>query len=451
MLKSLWVKFLVLLIAVSIIALSAALLLRELMIKDFREYLEGEQEDRVYWVIADLENTYAKYNGWNKEVITEDTIWALMLGLEVKIKDNSDIVIMDTEKALDNLPEFMQKRIPTIAQFRAGKTTGDFIPYPLFLKGEEIGSLEVKFLRPRREPVFITRSNRFLILSLLTLGGIALLLSIILSRRLTDPIKKLTLAAQAVGKGDLKSRVTVTSYDEIRTLSDTFNTMAQSLDMQESLRKKLLANVAHELRTPLGAMKSEIEGMIDGLSPMGKESLMSMNAELDRLKSILEGIEDLFEAEASRLSLKPRDIELKPFLQNIVERFTILFNEKGIRLDFQCSESMVIYADPDRLSQIVINLLSNALKATERGGQVLIKADKKDAEVFIKVTDTGVGIKEEDLPLIFERFYKKTAEGLGLGLSIVKELVEAHNGRIEVKSEFGKGSTFTVYFPAKQS
>ena len=451
MLKSLWIKFLILLIAVSAIALSSALLLRELMIKDFREYLEGEQEDRVYWVIADLENTYAKYNGWNDEVITEDMIWALMLGLEVKIKNRNGAIMADTKKALAALPELMARRIPTVAQFKASEAKGEFTSYPLFLRGQEIGSLEAKFLRPRREPVFITRSNRFLMLSLLALGGDALLLSIVFSLRLTDPIKKLTLAARSIGKGDLKSRVTVTSNDEIRILSDTFNTMARSLDMQESLRKKLLADVAHELRTPLGAVKSELEGMIDDLHPLTKENLASMNAELDRLKSMLEGIEDLFDAEASRLSLKPGDIELRPFLQNITERFGILFSEKGISLDFQCNDGLLIYADPDRLSQIVINLLSNALKATTKGGHVLIKAGSKDAEVFIEVADMGVGIKEEDLPFIFERFYKKSAGGLGLGLSIVKELVEAHQGRIDVQSRFGKGSTFTVYFPARQS
>ncbi|MCL5236217.1 MAG: HAMP domain-containing protein, partial [Nitrospirae bacterium] len=315
--KSLWIKFLVLLITVSAISLSAALLLRELMIGDFREYLEGEMEDRVYWVIADLENTYVKYNGWKEDIIIEDTIWALMLGLEIKIRDVNGAVMMDTKEAIATLPKLMEKRVPAVSQFKASGMAGDFNPYPLFLKGKEIGSVEVRFLRPRKESVFIERSNSFLLISLFALGGIALVLSIVFSKKLTDPIKKLTLAAKAVSKGDFKSRVAISSSGELKTLSDTFNMMAQSLYMQETLRKKLISNVAHELRTPLGVVKSELESMVDGIYPINKETLISMDTEIDRLKSILEGIEDLFEAEASSLSLKLRDIGVKPFLMNI--------------------------------------------------------------------------------------------------------------------------------------
>lgn len=449
--KSLWIKFLVLLITVSAISLSAALLLRELMIGDFREYLEGEMEDRVYWVIADLENTYMKYNGWKEDIIIEDAIWALMLGLEIKIRDVNGAVMMDTKEAIATLPKLMEKRVPAVSQFKASGMAGDFNPYPLFLKGKEIGSVEVRFLRPRKESVFIERSNSFLLISLFALGGIALVLSIVFSKKLTDPIKKLTLAAKAVSKGDFKSRVAISSSGELKTLSDTFNMMAQSLYMQETLRKKLISNVAHELRTPLGVVKSELESMVDGIYPINKETLISMDTEIDRLKSILEGIEDLFEAEASSLSLKLRDIGVKPFLMNITERFNVLFLEKGVHLTLQCDDGLMVHADPDRLSQIIINLLSNALKATEKGGQVLIKADRKDSEVCIKVGDTGIGIKKDDMPFIFERFYKGSPGGLGLGLPIVKELVEAHKGRIEVESEAGRGSTFTVLFPSGKS
>ncbi len=445
MLKSLWIKFLVLLLAVSIIALSAALFLRELMIKDFREYLEGEIEDRVYWVTADLEGTYEKYSVWNKDDISEDTVWALMLGFEIRILDINGTVIMDTKKALNALSPLVRKRVIAISELKASKEAGAFIPYPLFLKGKEIGSLEVRFLRPKKENIFIERSNRFLVSSLLGLGGIAVILSIIFSRRLTNPIKRLASAAKAISDGNLKSRVIVSGNDEISELSATFNKMSKTLDMQESLRKKLISNTAHELRTPLGAIRGELEGMIDGVIPMDKEHLQSLYEDTGRLKSILEGIEDLSQAQASALSLRKQSIELKAFLRNIADRFSKLFIDKGILIELQCGDELMIYADPDRLSQIVINLLSNALKATDKGGKVWTRAGKRDSEIFIEVGDTGHGIKEEDMPFIFERFYRTSDEGLGLGLTIVKELVDAHEGRIEVKSEYGKGSVFTVY------
>ncbi|MFZ6007896.1 MAG: sensor histidine kinase [Nitrospirota bacterium] len=446
--KSLRIKFLILLLSVSIIALLAALLLRELMIKDFREYLEGEIEDRVYWVMADLEGTYERYSGWNREVIGEDVIWALMLGFEIRIVDIDGNLVMNTEKALGTLSPLVKKRVMSISELRAAEKGSRFLPYPLFLKGKEIGLLEVRFLKPKKENVFIKRSNRFLIISLLGLGGVAVILSIIFSRRLTNPIKRLASAAKAISDGNLKSRVIVSGNDEISELSATFNKMSKTLDMQESLRKKLISNTAHELRTPLGAIRGELEGMIDGVIPMNKEHLQSLYEETGRLKNILEGIEELSQAQASALSLIKQSIELKPFLKNIAERFSKLFIDKGILIELQCGNELMIYADPDRLSQIVVNLLSNALKATDKGGNVWISAGIKNSEAFIEVGDTGHGIKEKDLPFIFERFYKTSGEGLGLGLAIVKELVDAHEGRIEVKSEYGKGAVFTVYIPS---
>lgn len=444
--KSLWIKFLILLLAVSLIALSAALFLRELMIKDFREYLEGEMEDRVYWVMADLEGTYEKYSGWIENVISEDTIWALMLGLEIKIRDMNGMVVMDTEKAINTLSPLVKRRVMTLSELRAERDDR-FFPYPLFLGGKEIGRLEVRFLRPRKENIFIERSNRLLLISLFALGGLAIFLSIVFSRKLTNPIKKLASAAKAISEGNLKSRVKISGSDEISRLSETFNRMSQSLEIQESLRKKLISNITHELRTPISAIRGELEGMMDGLIPTDKEQLQSLYEETGRLKNILEGIEELTQVEASALTLKKQAIEFKPYLKNIIERFSKPFHDKGVAIELQCDDELMIDADPDRLSQIVINLLSNALKATEKGGNVFIKAAKRKSEMVIEVIDNGCGIKQEDLPFIFERFYKASEGGLGLGLTIVKELVEAHEGRIEARSEYGKGSTFTVYIP----
>jgi len=442
MLKSLWIKFLALLLAVSLIALSSAFFLRELMIKDFRDYLEGEIEDRVYWVMADIERTYEKHSKLEKNTIAEDAVWALMLGLEIKIKDTDGNVVMDTEKAVSALSPLIKRRIMAVSNFTEKENPDAFQPYPLFLKGKEIGTLEVRFLHTGKESIFIKQSNRFLLLSLFALGGLAIILSIIFSRKLTNPIKRLVSAAKAVSEGNMKSRVKISDKDEIGKLSETFNLMAKNLEIQESLRKKLISNVAHELRTPISAMRGEIEGMVDGLITTDKEQLKSLYEETGRLKNILDDIDELSQAQASALSLKKQPIELKPLLRDITERFN-----KGVSLGFQCDDGLLINADPDRLSQILINLLSNAMKATEKGGNVWVETGRKGSEVFIAVRDTGYGIKEENIPFIFERFYRAQPGGLGLGLAIVKELVEAHDGKIEVNSEYGKGSTFTVYIP----
>jgi len=447
MFKNLWVKFFLLFLVVSVVALSSALIMRELMVQDFRGYLEGQVEDRAYWITASLESTYEKYGVWANPEIIENTIWALMLGFDMRLHDAEGNSVIDTEGAANTLSPFVRKRIEAISELRVRDTQDKYQPYALFYAGKEIGRVELKFLRSKKEMTFITRSNRLLFLTLLALGGFAVLLSVIFARRLTRPIHGLTEGVTAIAEGNLRSRVVMSGEDEISRLSAAFNRMAQTLEIQESLKKKLTSHIAHELRTPLSAIRGELEGMIDGFIPMDKDHLQSLYSEIGRLRSILEGIEELSQAEASSLTLNKQIFELRPFLNNIVERFSRIFQDKGVAIQLQCDDRLRVCADPDKLSQIVINLVSNSLKATDKGGSVCIDATANESEVIIEVIDNGCGITQKDLPFIFERFYKASEGGLGLGLAIVKELVEAHAGKIEVRSEYGKGTTFTLSLP----
>ena len=447
MFKSLWLKFVILLITVSLIALSAAFLLRELMLKDFREYLEGEREDRIYWITAAMESSYDKNEGWSTKDVVEDMIWALMLGFDVRLYDMKGEVIMDTERAINAQSQAVVRRVIALSDFDERRTGEKFVPYPLFLGGEQIGHLEVSLLSPRKEGVFVARSDRLLLVSLLVLGGFAIIFSVFFSRKLTFPIKGLTRAATDISGGNLKSRVKISGNDEIAQLSDAFNRMAQSLEIQESLRRKLTTNIAHELRTPISAIRGELEAMIDGLIPIDKEHLQSLYAEIGRLRKIIEGIEELSQAEASSRYLRKTIFPLYPFLEGISGRFGMLFAEKGVGIELSCDEKLTINADPDRLSQIIINLLSNALKATESGGNVMITANEGPTGTVIEVGDSGSGIADEDIPFIFERFYRGEKGGLGIGLTIVRELIEAHGGTITARSDAGKGAVFTLTFP----
>jgi two-component system sensor histidine kinase BaeS len=464
MLRSLQAKFLLLLVAVVAVGLSATFLLRELMVKDFREYLEGEMEDRVYWVTASLESSFEKNAGWSRDDLIERTVWALMLGIELRLYDSDGVLRMDTDGAVETLSPLVRKRLAAISERRSAVGETGFVPYALFLGGTEIGRMEVRFLEPQKESIFVERSNRFLLISLLALGGLAILLSLVFSKRMTDPIKELTSAASQIAEGNLQrgqimkggqGGVRVSSGDELQRLAEAFNSMARTLVVQEALRKKLTSNIAHELRTPISAIRGELEGMMDGLIPVRKETLQSLYAEIGRLRSILEGIEELSQAEASSLTLNRRRIELENFLRNIADRFAKVFHEKGVALSLDCAPGLAVGADPDKLSQIVINLLSNALKATDSGGEVRVRAFAAPQpagagpgpRVDIVVSDTGRGIRAEDLPFIFERFYRSSEGGLGIGLTIVRELVEAHGGRVEADSVPGRGSTFTVSLP----
>jgi two-component system sensor histidine kinase BaeS len=447
MFRSLWPKFLILLCGVAVLALSGTVVLRELMLKDFRAYLEGEIEDKIYWIIADLEGTFDRSAGWNADVQDQNLIWAFTLGFEIRLLDQDGNLVIDTEKAIETTSPQVKRRLLALSQSRNTEEAGEFFLYPLFLAGQQIGSLEARELKPLREGIFLSRSNRFLILSILVIGGLAAILSILFSRRLTHPIKELALAASAISKGNFKGRVSIQRRDEVGELSEVFNRMAQALETQEVLRRKLIADVAHELRTPLGVMRGELEGMMDGLIPNDTARLESLHDETGRLKNMVDGIEELNRAEASVLSLRMQRFSIKPFLENITERYEIVFQEKGVNLELKCDADIEIYADPERLSQIIVNLLSNALRASNSGSPVVLSALPTDNGLRISVEDTGSGIAEKDLPFIFERFYHGPGGGLGIGLTIVKELAEAHGGRLETRSVVGKGSQFTLILP----
>jgi len=447
MFRSLWIKFLILLLGVAVLSLSGALVLRELMLRDFRAYIEGETEDKIYWIIADLETAYHRSGGWNAGSQAQNLLWAFTLGFEIRLLDQAGTLVIDTEKAIETTNPQVKTRLLALSEFRELKEIGDFSPYPLFLSGQQIGTLEVRELKPIREGIFLNRSNRFLLLAIIIIGVLVIPVSILFSRRLTRPIMELAYAASAISKGDFKGRVSIKRRDEVGELSDTFNRMAQALETQETLRRKLIADVAHELRTPLGVIRGELEGMIDGMIPNDAVRLQSLHDETGRLKKMVDGIEELNQAEASALSLQKQNIRIKTFLENIVERYTNIFTEKEVSLELRCPDDSEINADPERLSQIIVNLLSNALRATNAGGHVSLTAFSEANTFKISIEDTGVGIEEKDLPFIFERFYHGPGGGLGIGLTIVKELVEAHGGSVEAKSIYGKGSEFIIYLP----
>lgn len=455
MYRQLWFRIFLILISVFAIALSSSLVVRELMVRDFRGYLEGEIEDRASWITTSLESTYEKYGVWPNPEIVENTVWALMLGFEMQLYDADGSFMIDTDSAVNILSPYVKQRIVAISSLRYKDDTSTFQPHVLFLSGKEIGRVELRFLRSQKELFFIKRSNRLLIISLLGMGGAAVLLSIIFSKRLTTPVELLTRAVAEIAEGNLSSRVAASGIDEISRLSEAFNKMAHALEIQESLRKKMTSNIAHELRTPVSAIRGELEGMMDGLIPLDQEHIQSLYAEIGRFKAIIEGLEELSLAEASSLSLEKRSIRLDTFLRNIIERYRKMFCDKGVELTLDCKEPITLHADPDRLSQVIINLLANALKATGVNGKVEVRVkevaqvlEKEEGKsVIIEVSDTGEGIRKENLPFIFERFYKVSKGGLGLGLAIAKELVLAHEGTITATSEYGKGTTVIVTLP----
>lgn len=440
-------RFLLLFILISAIALSSAFVLRGLVMRDFARYLDGESQDRIHRVVALLEGGYDRNAGWRRDPLATDLAWALQLGVEVRLLDSAGRLVIDTEQAASSWTPLMRKRVLDSTGYDPRALKGTSVPYPLYLRGDEIGQLEARMLDRVKEDYFVSSSERVLLVSVTILGLVSIIAGIIASRRVTRPILELVAASGDIAGGDLSRRVRIYGDDEIGRLSESFNRMAQGLEAQEKLRRTLLSNAAHELRTPLAIISGELEGMLDGVLPTDRSALQSLHDEARRLTAILDGVDELSLAEAGALNLHKETFILKPYLAAIVGRFERTFADKNAVLLLECPDDLRVNADPDRLSQIIINLVSNSLKAVASGGRVVLVASCENSRVHLQITDNGCGIPEEDLPHIFERFYKGKSGGLGLGLAIVQELVTAHGGTLSVRSSVGSGTSFSVIIP----
>ena len=444
---SLRCKFLLLFILISAIALSSAFVLRGLVMRDFARYLDGESQDRVQRVVALLEGGYEQNAGWQRERLATDLAWALQLGVEIRLLDAADHPVMDSEQAISLLTPLMRKRVLDATGYEPRMIKGAPVPYPLYLRGDEIGHLEARILDQVKEEYFVRSSNRVLLISVTILGLLSIIAGIIASRRLSRPILELVDASDDIAEGNFSRRVKNGGHDEIGHLSRSFNAMANRLEAQEKLRRTLLSNAAHELRTPLAIISGELEGMLDGVLPTDPTALQSLHDEARRLTAILDGVDELSRAEAGSLRLSRETFPLKPYLDTLAGRFDRLCADRHLVLIVDCPDAIMVNADPDRLSQIVINLVSNSIKATASGGRIAIVASAAGDGVALDISDSGCGIPEEELPHVFERFYKGKNGGLGLGLAIVHELVAAHGGTVSVRSTTDSGTSFRVVLP----
>jgi signal transduction histidine kinase len=304
---------------------------------------------------------------------------------------------------------------------------------------------------------FVRGVNQALGLALVVAGLAALLLTAALSRRIIRPVEELTLAAQAMATGDLSRRVTVRAPDEIGTLGRAFNSMADSLQRAESLRRTLVGDVAHELRTPLTNIRGYLEALRDGVARPNARMIDSLHEEALLLNRLIDDLQDLALAEAGQLRLQREPADLGAVVEQALSAARPRIEAKGVSCDHELPPGLPMVAiDAERVGQVLRNLLNNALTHTPAGGviSVLAQVEGPGDIVAVSVCDTGCGIAADDLPLIFERFYRadrsrnRATGGAGLGLTIVRQLVEAHGGSVRVTSEPGLGSCFTFTLPA---
>ena len=292
-----------------------------------------------------------------------------------------------------------------------------------------------------------------LILSGLLAVAVAMVLTFFLSRRVVAPVEALAKVAQAVARRDFSVRAEAGSRDEVGELTRTFNSMVSELSRTEELRRNLVADLAHELRTPVTNIQGYIEGLADGVMAPEGETMDSMHGEVRLLTRLIEDLQDLALAESGQLRLSVHSCNLASLARRAVTAIQQQAQAKQIALRVDVPAELPVQVDPERISQVLRNLLANAVEYTPTGGEVLLLAPEGGPEVRLAVRDTGPGIPADDLPYVFERFYRvdksrsRATGGVGLGLTIARRLVEAHGGDIEVHSEPGEGTEFVVSLP----
>ncbi len=329
---------------------------------------------------------------------------------------------------------------------------------PILAQGKPVGLLidqtPTAAVFDAQQQEFLMRANVSLLIAGGIAGLIALTLGFVLFRQITAPLDAVARAAQQIAAGDLAARVAHPRDDEIGQVARAFNAMAVSLAQSESARRNLIADVAHELRNPLGVMQGQLEGMLDGVFPLTNEQVASLHDETLLLARLVDDLRDLALADAGQLRILCAPTELGALIEKTVGAFAVQAAERDIMLQTTIAPNLPpLDLDAQRIAQVLRNLLGNALRYAPAGSGVRVQCAAEAAGVRVQVTDAGQGIAPEDLPRVFERFWRgdksrsRAGGGAGLGLAIAKQLVAAHGGEIGVASELGRGTTFWFRLP----
>lgn len=358
---------------------------------------------------------------------------------EILVADENGVVIADTKGE-------------KIGESAAGLKG---IRESLAVNGQHVGTaLFYEYKLQQLEEEYLQAAKNAILFGTLLATGLAVFISIWIAKSITRPLRKLMRGIKQLARDGEAEPVQIASGDEFQELGEAFNHMSAQLARQEEIRRSLVADVAHELRTPLTILQGKLESIQEGASEPSEQVILELTDEVYRLKRLVQDLQQLSLAEAGKLPLHKKTINVKDFVSKVCGNLHWLAEEKNITLSYEDVPARVEFPiDPDRMTQVLVNLIGNALRHTPAGGRVDVSAEKQDGYLRLHIADTGPGIPEEDLPFIFERFYKRDPSrsrkdgGTGLGLSIAKGFVEAHGGSVTVKSKLGHGTVFTISLP----
>ena len=433
---------------------------RYMLTNQFESYIKEGQEKTSNEIVNQVIATYGS-DGTPPSTLVLENIGRAALSkgfiLRVDNSSNETLLCMDCldQKQCGDMLVGMAHNMNSIYPNFNGKYIEK--PYNIEKNHASYGTVILGYYGPffynNRDLQFLTMFNQILILSAVVSLIIAILVGFFMANRITGPIKKVIEKTSMIEQGDYNNLITVTSNtNEVRQLIQSVNSLATSLNAQQLLRKRLTQDYAHELRTPLASLQSNLEAMIDGIWKPDKKRLESCNEEILRLTRMVSEIDKLVEIEHGHMILNKTTFNLLELTKKILLNFEPRILEKNLTLTVS-QMPCIIYADNDKIGQVMINLISNAIKYSDQNGSIHIAIIPQGENFELSVRDTGVGISQEDLPYIFEHLYRTDKSrssdtgSYGVGLTIVKAIVEAHHGEISAESELSRGTTFTVTLP----
>ena len=413
----------------------------------FSDYIRDSRSRDDVKVVQYVEQVYSNYEEFNSE--------SLMIIMHYAFSEDVVIQIRDRDNNISWNSSTFGIDYGIKDEYINNESNFSFRNYLFMYNGENIGSIDVG--RPKSiisniedEKFLITINSIFGIASLLTLF-IAYRSSNSISKKFLNPIYVIKENAKLIEQGKYKKLNEVeTNTFELNELSVTVKELAERLNYQEALKRRMTTDIAHELRTPLAAIQSHIEAFMDGVWEPNDERLAVIHGEILRLTHLIKELSELSIVEDDEIKLYADNVDLSVTLNDITDSYEPMFIEKNIKLNKNIQDNIVIVGDIDYLKRIFANILSNAYKYTNENGTVNVSLSQINDKIKISVSDTGIGIPKEDLKHIFERFYRsdlsraRETGGTGIGLTITKALVEAHGGTIKIDSEVGKGTDVII-------
>ncbi|EGX61023.1 MULTISPECIES: ATP-binding protein [Streptomyces] len=429
-------------------AVLTAVLVNTAFTDRFENYLSEQQRTSQQQLVALFAADYARDGAWNAQALNELAPTVTMTGSEAELLDPAGRKVWSLADA--------DVTAATLAMHREMMGTGDLgapRSLPITVDGQRVATLQVRVPQgvvPAVDRDFQASVNRLLAAGALGAALVALVVGVYTARRATAPIAELTRAADDLAAGQRDRRAATVPSNEIGQLATAFNTMADRVEREDELRRAFAADVAHELRTPLAILRSELEAVQDGVRDATPKVIDSLHDETLRLGRLIADLETLASADAAAFTLERTSLSLIALVRDATASLAGRFTEAGLTLRTDLDDVRVD-GDEVRLRQIVTNQLTNALKFVPGGGTVTVTLRQEDGWAELRVADTGPGIPAEDLPRVFDRFFRSRdarADGSGIGLAVAAELAAAHGGTLTADSEVGRGTTFTTRLPA---